>query len=68
MPDFEDETRTTLCSCVPFSYVQLRDMIRGQQLKSVDEVLNIYGNRKGCEVCKPALSCLLDMVWCGSHE
>jgi nitrite reductase (NADH) large subunit len=67
-PDFEDETRTTLCSCVPFSYEQLREMIRGQQLKSVEEVLNIYGNRKGCEVCKPALSYLVDMVWCGGHD
>lgn len=67
-PDFTEEARTTLCSCVPFSYEQLRDMIRGQKLKSVEEVLNIYGNRKGCEVCKPALSYLLDMVWCGDHE
>ena len=23
---------------------------------------------KGCEVCKPALSYLLDVVWCGDHE
>ena len=67
-PDFQEETRTTLCTCLPFSYEQLRDMIRGQKLKSVEEVLNIYGNRKGCEVCKPALSYLLDMVWCGDHE
>jgi len=67
-PDFQEETRTTLCSCVPFSYEQLREMIRGQKLKSVEEVLNIYGNRKGCEICKPALSYLLDMVWCGDHE
>lgn len=67
-PDFQEETKTTLCSCVPFSFEQLRDIIRGQQLKSVEEVLNVYGNRKGCEVCKPALSYLLDMLWCGSHE
>jgi nitrite reductase (NADH) large subunit len=67
-PDFQEETKTTLCSCVPFSYEQLRDIIRGQKLKSVEEVLNVYGNRKGCEVCKPALSYLLDMLWCGDHE
>lgn len=68
VPDFQEETRTTLCSCVPFSYEQLRDIMRGQQLKSVQEVLNIYGNGKGCEVCKPALSYMLDMLWCGDHE
>ena len=67
-PEFQEETRTTLCSCVPFSYEQLRDIVRGQQLKSVQEVLNVYGNRKGCEVCKPALSYMLDMLWCGEHE
>jgi nitrite reductase (NADH) large subunit len=67
-PDFREETKTTLCSCLPFSFEQLRDIVRGQQLKSVQEVLNIYGNRKGCEVCKPALSYMLDMLWCGEHD
>ena len=67
-PEFQEETRTTLCSCVPFSYEQLREIVRGQKLKSVQEVLNVYGNRKGCEVCKPALSYMLDMLWCGDHE
>ncbi len=67
-PEFQEETETTLCSCIPFSYERLRDIMRGQQLKSVQEVLNVYGNRKGCEVCKPALSYMLDMLWCGGHE
>ncbi len=67
-PEFEEETRTTLCACLPFSYEQLREIVRGQQLKSVQEVLNVYGNRKGCEVCKPALSYMLDMLWCGRHD
>jgi nitrite reductase (NADH) large subunit len=67
-PQFEEQTKTNLCACVPFSYEQLREIVRGQQLKSVQEVLNIYGNRKGCEVCKPALSYMIDMVWCGEHE
>lgn len=67
-PDFKEETKTTLCSCVPFSYERLRDIVRGQKLKSVEEVLAVYGNRKGCEVCKPALSYMLDMLWCGDHD
>ena len=67
-PDFQEETMTTLCACVPFSYERLREIVRGQKLKSVEEVLAIYGNRKGCEVCKPALSYMLDMLWCGDHE
>jgi nitrite reductase (NADH) large subunit len=67
-PGFQSETRTTLCNCLPFSFEQLRDIVRAQQLKSVEEVLHVYGNRKGCEVCKPALSYMLDMLWCGDHE
>ncbi len=67
-PDFEDEGRKVLCKCVPFSQDQLRDIIRSQKLKSVQEVLEIYGDGHGCEVCKPALSYLVDVVSCGAHE
>ena len=34
----------------------------------MQEVLEIYGNGVGCEVCKPALSYMLDMLWCGDHD
>ena len=33
-PDFEEETKKVLCTCVPFSQEKLREIIRGQQLKS----------------------------------
>ncbi len=67
-PDFEEETKKVLCGCVPFSQDQLREMLRTQRIKSVQEVLDIYGNGFGCEVCKPALSYVLDMLWCGDHD
>ena len=67
-PDFEDEQKKVLCACVPFSQEQLREILRGQKLKSVQEVLDIYGNGLGCEVCKPALSYMMDMLWCGDHD
>jgi nitrite reductase (NADH) large subunit len=67
-PDFSEESKKVLCNCVPFSQDQLRDIIRGQQLKSVQEILEIYGDGQGCHVCKPALSYLIDVVWCGGHE
>jgi nitrite reductase (NADH) large subunit len=53
---------------VPFAEDALRDILRSQHLKSVQEVLDIYGNGLGCEVCKPALSYMLDMLWCGGHD
>ena len=67
-PEFEEETKKVLCGCVPFSQDNLREILRSQRLRSVSEVLDIYGNGIGCEVCKPALSYMLDMLWCGDHE
>jgi len=67
-PDFSDESRNVLCGCVPFSQDEIRDIIRSQKLRSVQDVLDIYGNGQGCEICKPALSYLIDVVWCGGHE
>jgi nitrite reductase [NAD(P)H] large subunit len=68
VPDFQEESKKTICKCLPFSEDNLREILRSQQLKSVQEVLEIYGNGLGCEVCKPALSYMLDMLWCGDHE
>jgi nitrite reductase (NADH) large subunit len=67
-PGFEEETRKLLCKCVPFTQENLREIIQSQKLKSVQQVLDIYGDGAGCEVCKPALSYLVDVVWCGDHE
>jgi nitrite reductase (NADH) large subunit len=67
-PDFEDEKKKVICACVPFAEDKLRDILRSQRLKSVQEVLEIYGNGSGCEICKPALSYMIDMLWCGDHE
>ena len=67
-PDFSDEGPKVLCACVPFTQDQLREIIRGQKLKSVQEVLDVYGNGQGCESCKPALSWLVDVVACGGHK
>jgi nitrite reductase (NADH) large subunit len=67
-PDFQEEKKKSLCRCVPYSEDNLREMLRSQKLRSVQEVLDIYGNGHGCEVCKPALSYMMDMIWCGDHE
>jgi len=67
-PEFSEDAKKVLCGCLPFSQEQLREIIRGQRIKSVQDVLAIYGNGAGCHVCKPALSYLVDVVWCGEHE
>ncbi len=68
VPDFEEEVKSVLCKCVPFAEMTLREMIRSQKLRSVGEVLEIYGNGIGCEVCKPALSYMLDVISCGDYD
>jgi len=67
-PEFEEEVKKTICKCIQFAEHNLREILRSQQLKSVQEVLEIYGNGVGCEICKPALSYMLDMLWCGDHD
>jgi nitrite reductase (NADH) large subunit len=66
-PGFREEQVRVVCACLPFSQDQLREMIRAQRMKSAQEILDIYGNGIGCEICKPALSYLVDVVWCGDH-
>ena len=68
VPQFEEEEKRALCKCVPLSEAQLREIVRNEGLRSVQQVLDVHGDGVGCETCKPALSYMLDMVWCGAHE
>lgn len=68
VPEFQEETEKVLCKCIPFSEDKLREILRSQRIRSVQEALDIYGNSHGCEVCKPALSYMVDMLWCGDHD
>src|SRR5438876_965081 len=68
VPEFQEESEKVLCKCISFAEEKLRDIGRGQRIFSGPQVLDIYGNSHGCEVCKPALSYMLDMLWCGDHD
>jgi nitrite reductase [NAD(P)H] large subunit len=67
-PEFQEEPKNSICKCIPFSEENLREIVQSQKLRSVHEVLEIYGDGTGCEICKPLLSYMLDMLWCGDHE
>ncbi|MFN7922665.1 MAG: nitrite reductase large subunit NirB [Bryobacteraceae bacterium] len=67
-PEFEEEKAKNICDCIPFPQERLREIVRTQKIKSVQDVLDIYGNGKGCEVCKPAISYMVDVANCGGHE
>ncbi len=66
--EFEEEKKEVLCACVPFPKTQLRTMIQTQELKTVQDILDIYGNGTGCSYCKPALSFIVDEVLLGEHK
>jgi nitrite reductase (NADH) large subunit len=66
--EFQEEKKDVLCACVPFAKDQLRNIIRSQEIRKVQDVLDIYGNGEGCSFCKPALSFLVDEVWLGAHK
>lgn len=52
-PDYSEDKAKVLCACVPFAQDQLKEIIRSQKLRSVSDVLDVYGNGIGCEVCAP---------------
>ena len=43
-PEFQEESKKNLCKCLPFPEDKLREILRSQRLRSVQEVLEIYGN------------------------
>jgi nitrite reductase (NADH) large subunit len=66
--DDVQEEKKVICTCVPFSAEEIRRYIRTQKLKSVQDVLEIYGDGHGCPKCKPALAFLVDEVLLGDHD
>lgn len=65
--EFQEERKDVLCECVPFEKQQIRTIIQTQKLKTVQDVLEVYGNGIGCASCKPALSYILDEANCGDY-
>jgi nitrite reductase (NADH) large subunit len=55
--------KNAVCEHFNYSRQELFDLIKINQLKSYDEVLNSIGYGDGCEVCKPAVSSILASLW-----
>ncbi|MFT5208204.1 MAG: nitrite reductase (NADH) large subunit [Candidatus Omnitrophota bacterium] len=64
---FESEKKDVVCTCIPFPKEQLRQIINSQKIKSVQDLLEVYGNGIGCANCKPALSYIIEEVTMGQH-
>ncbi|MGF1683620.1 nitrite reductase large subunit NirB [Photobacterium minamisatsumaniensis] len=57
------EVNNHLCEHFEYSRQELFHLIRVEEIKSFDELLEKYGKGYGCEVCKPAVGSVLASSW-----
>lgn len=55
--------RNIICEHFHYSRQELFDLVKINQLKSYDEVLDTFGKNDGCEICKPVVSSILASLW-----
>ena len=55
--------RNVLCEHFEYSRQELLDLVKINQLKSYDAVLDHLGKGDGCETCKPAVASILASLW-----
>lgn len=55
--------RNVLCEHFNYSRQELYDLVKINQLKTFDDVLNTLGNGDGCELCKPPVASILASLW-----
>lgn len=55
--------RNVICEHFQYSRQELYDLIKIQELKHYDAVLDHLGHGDGCEVCRPLISSLLASLW-----
>ncbi|GAM58924.1 nitrite reductase (NAD(P)H) large subunit [Vibrio ishigakensis] len=57
------EVNNNLCEHFAYSRQELSDIVRINQIKTFDELLEKYGTGLGCTVCKPAVGSILASFW-----
>jgi nitrite reductase (NADH) large subunit len=55
--------RNILCEHFDYTRQELFNLIKINNLKTYDEVLDKFGKDDGCEVCKPAVASILASLW-----
>ena len=54
---------TDLCEHFPYTRQDLYTLIRVEEIRTFDELLEQHGKGKGCEICKPAVASILASHW-----
>ncbi|MBD0346989.1 MAG: nitrite reductase large subunit, partial [Coleofasciculus sp. Co-bin14] len=57
------EVKNHLCEHFPYSRQELYHLLRVNQIKTFDEVIQEYGKGLGCEICKPTVASMLASTW-----
>ena len=52
-----------LCEHFPHSRQELFHLVRINELKAFDEVIQKHGRGRGCDICKPAVASILASCW-----
>ncbi|NVC95675.1 nitrite reductase large subunit [Vibrio natriegens] len=60
------EVKNDVCEHFAYSRQELLHLIRIEEIKTFDELLEKYGKGYGCEVCKPLVGSILASCW-GEH-
>ncbi|MGF1910812.1 nitrite reductase large subunit NirB [Vibrio kasasachensis] len=60
------EVKNEVCEHLAYSRQELFHLIRIEEIKTFDELLEKYGKGYGCEVCKPLVGSILASCW-GEH-
>ncbi len=55
--------RNVLCEHFNYSRQELYDLVKINELKTYDDVLNMFGKEDGCELCKPPVASILASLW-----
>jgi nitrite reductase (NADH) large subunit len=55
--------KNVLCEHFDYSRQELFDLVKINELKNYDLVLDHFGKGDGCEVCKPAVASILSSLW-----
>lgn len=55
--------RNILCEHFDYTRQELFNLVKINNLKNYDEVLDKFGKDDGCEVCKPAIASILASLW-----
>jgi nitrite reductase (NADH) large subunit len=52
-----------LCEHFEYSRQELYHLVRSQEIKTFEELIERHGKGKGCEICKPAVGSMLASTW-----